>query len=104
DAQGYPECGPNDAAAIWAISSSFGGVADTCASASRNIVWQNGQAAPTIPAPVATSSSARSTLTRFPFSSPKNASPPPAPQQRERLRARGGSITSPASPATARGS
>src|SRR5204862_141827 len=83
------------------MSSNFGGAADTCASASRNMVWQNGQAAPTIPAPVATSSSARSTWTRFPFSSPKKASPPPAPQQRERFRARGGSLTSPASAVTA---
>src|SRR5213594_2330508 len=92
------------AAAICAMSNSFGGVAETCASASRNIVWQNGHAAPTTSAPVATSSSARSTLTRLPFSSPRKASPPPAPQQRERLRERGGSITSPASVATERGS
>ena len=72
--------------------------------AGGNIVWQKGHAAPTTPAPVATSSSARSTLTRFPFSSPRKANPPPAPQQRERLRARGGSMTSPASAATSRGS
>ena len=52
-------------------------------------------------APVAASSPARSTLTRFPFSSPRNIMPPPAPQQKDRARARGGSITL---PITCRGS
>ena len=57
-------------------------------SASRNIVWQNGQAVPTTAAPVAASSVARSTFTRLPFSSPRNICPPPAPQQNDRSRAR----------------
>src|SRR5687767_9795820 len=74
----------SDAAAICAMSSSAGGVGDRLASASRNIVLQKGQAAPTTEAPVLTSCSARSTLTRLPFSSPRKASPPPAPQQNER--------------------
>src|ERR1700687_1155446 len=71
------------AAAICAMSSSFGGVFEIPESASRNMVLQNGQAAPMTVAPVATSSSARVTLTRCPDSSPRNASPPPAPQQKE---------------------
>ncbi len=62
--------------------------------ASRNIVWQKGHAVPITCAPVATSSSTRSTFTRLPFSSPRNIWPPPAPQQNERSRARCGSITS----------
>src|SRR5712691_10756749 len=94
----------SDAAAICAISSSLGGASDTAASASRNIVLQNGQAAPTTLAPVATSSFARAWLTRSPFSSPRNASPPPAPQQKLRSLDRGGSITSPERAITARGS
>ena len=44
-------------------------------------------------APVAVSSSARSMFTRLPSSSPRNIIPPPAPQQNERSRARGGSTT-----------
>ena len=40
-------------AAIWAMSISLGGVFETPARASRNIVLQNGQAAPTALAPVA---------------------------------------------------
>src|SRR5262249_59418105 len=56
---------PNAAAAICAISMSFGGVLDKPANASRNIVLQNGHAAPTTAAPVAASSSARVTLTRL---------------------------------------
>src|SRR5258708_28434978 len=75
------------------MSSSFGGVFEIPESASRNIVLQNGQAAPTTVAPVATSSSARVTLTRCPASSPRNASPPPAPQQQERSLSRGGPRT-----------
>src|SRR5260370_29914900 len=73
------------------MSSSFGGVLVKLDNASRNMVLQNGHAAPTMAAPVAANSSARSTLTRLPFSSPRNASPPPAPQQNDRSRARGGS-------------
>src|ERR1700682_6029329 len=91
-------------AAICAMSISLGGVFETPASASRNMVLQKGQAAPTTVAPVATNSSARSTLTRLPFSSPRNARPPPAPQQNDRSRERGGSITSPNLPITDRGS
>ena len=53
------------------------------------MVLQNGQAAPITAAPVATSSSARSTFTRLPFSSPRNTSPPPAPQQNDRSRVAG---------------
>ncbi len=59
--------GANEAAAICAISSSLGGVAETPASASRNMVLQNGQAAATTLAPVATNSSARSTLIALAF-------------------------------------
>ena len=58
------------------------------------MVLQNGQAAPTMSAPVATSSLARAWLTRLPVSSPRNTRPPPAPQQKDRSRARGGSMTS----------
>ena len=48
-----------DAAAICAMSISFGAVGDRFASASRNIVLQNGHAAPTTSAPVSISSLAR---------------------------------------------
>ena len=48
-----------DAAAICAISINFGAVGDRFASASRNIVLQNGHAAPTTSAPVSISSLAR---------------------------------------------
>ena len=41
-------------------------------------------------APVPTSSSARATFTRLPFSSPRNIWPPPAPQQNDRSRDRRG--------------
>src|ERR1017187_7112445 len=60
------------------MSSSFGGACVTVPSASRNIVWQNGQAVPMTCAPVATSSSTRSMFTRLPFSSPRNIRPPRA--------------------------
>src|SRR5215467_10399023 len=60
------------------MSSSFGGFGETAVSASRNMVLQKGHAAATISAPVAASSRARLWLTRSPFSSPKNASPPPS--------------------------
>ena len=83
----------SESAAICAISSSFGGAGAICASASRNIVWQNGQAA-------ADYAGARSppVLPRAPHSpacpssSPRNICPPPAPQQNDRSRVRGGSI------------
>ena len=59
-------CAPRArAAAIWAMSSSFGGAGSrgpAAPSASRNIVWQKGQAVPMTSAPVATSSSARSAV------------------------------------------
>ena len=48
-----------DAAAICAMSISFGAVGDRFASASRNIVLQNGHEAPTTSAPVSISSLAR---------------------------------------------
>ena len=48
-----------EAATIWAMSSNFGGEGDIAARASRNMVLQNGQAAATVPAPVAASSRAR---------------------------------------------
>jgi hypothetical protein len=54
-----------EAAAICAMSSSLGGVWLIVPSASRNIVWQKGQAVPTTAAPVAASSVARSTFTRL---------------------------------------
>ena len=62
--------------------------AQAARSASRNIVWQNGHAVPITSAPVPASSSARSTFTRLPFSSPRNICPPPAPQQNDRSRVR----------------
>ena len=52
--------------------------------AAWNIVWQNGHAAPIVFAPVSASSFARVSFTLVPFSSPKNTSPPPAPQQKLR--------------------
>src|SRR6185295_16045963 len=54
---GYLHLG-SEAAAIWAMSRSCGGAAAPvpAARASRNIVLQNGQAVPTMFAPVATSS------------------------------------------------
>src|ERR1700685_4479615 len=45
----------SEAAAIWAMSSSFGGCSETMPSASRNMVWQKGHAVPITCAPVATS-------------------------------------------------
>src|SRR6266851_851783 len=54
--------------------------------------------------PVAASSSARAMLMRLPFSSLRNICPPPAPQQNERSRARGGSDCSAKRSITARGS
>ncbi len=54
---------------------------------------QNGHAVPTVAAPVAASPRARIWLTRWPVSSPRNTRPPPAPQQNDRSRARGGSTT-----------
>src|ERR1700691_4236697 len=74
----------SEAATIWAISSNLGGCFVTLPSASRNMLWQKGHAVPTTCAPVATNSSARSRLTRLPFSSPRNIWPPPAPQQNDR--------------------
>src|SRR5487761_1328365 len=68
----------------WAMSSNCGGASPIADSASRNIVLQNGQAVPTICAPVPASSAARTWLTRSPLSSPRKASPPPAPQQKLR--------------------
>src|ERR1019366_6040213 len=65
------------AATICAMSSSFGGDCVSAPSASRNIDWQNGQAVPIVCAPVPSSSSARSTLMRLAFSSPRNIWPPP---------------------------
>ena len=55
---------------------------------------QNGQAAATVSAPVAISSSARAILMRLPFSSPRNICPPPAPQQNDLSRLRGASTRS----------
>src|ERR1022692_447604 len=86
---------PIAAAAICATSSNSGGVAVAAANPSRSIELQNGHAAATTLAPVATNSCALSRLTRLPVSSPKNISPPPPPQQKPRSRARGGSTTFP---------
>ena len=84
-------------AVSWAMSSSCGGVsAGIAVRASRNIVLQKGQAVPTILAPVATSSLARTWLTRSPVSSPRKARPPPAPQQKLRSCERGASTSVPA--------
>src|SRR6185312_9588582 len=87
-----------------AISSNCGGASPIDESASRNIVLQNGQAVPTIFAPVATSSAARTWLTRSPVSSPRKARPPPAPQQKLRSCERGASTNSPALATISRGS
>jgi len=55
-----------------------------------NMVLQKGHAVATVPAPVAASSRARTWETRAsPFSSPRKASPPPAPQQKLRSWLRG---------------
>ena len=48
------------------MSNNFGGAGETADRASRNMVLQNGQAAATVPAPVAASSRARLWLTRSP--------------------------------------
>ena len=101
----FASCGNgNDAAAICAISSNMGGVGETAVSASRNIVLQNGQAVPTMSAPVADNFFTLLWLTRSPVSSPKNAKPPPAPQQKLRSRVRGGSMILPHRPSTSHGS
>ena len=69
-----------------------GGVGVMAVRASRNMVLQKGQAVATVCAPVAASSRARTWLTRAsPFSSPRKASPPPAPQQKLRSWLRGAS-------------
>jgi hypothetical protein len=55
------------------------------------IVMQNGHAVAIASAPVASSSSVRSTLMRFPVSSSIHMRPPPAPQHSPRLLLRLGS-------------
>ena len=80
------------------MSNSSGGAGEAVASASRSIELQKGQATPTTLAPVAINSWARTALTRLPFSSPRKNCPPPAPQQKLRPRARGGSIAEPMTP------
>ena len=92
-----------NSAAICAISSNFGPSGAICAKASRNIVLQNGQAAPKSERPCH-SCSARSMLTRLPSSSPRNTLPPPAPQQNERSRVRSGSYDRGRALDTSRGS
>src|ERR1019366_2172727 len=80
-------------AVSWAISRSWGGVAspEMAGRASRNMVLQKGQAVATVLAPVAASSRARTWETRSPVSSPRKASPPPAPPQKLRSWLRGAS-------------
>ena len=65
---------------------SCGGASLVAASASRNMVLQNGQAVPTTSAPGSHQFLRATWLTRSPVSSPRNASPPPAPQQKLRSR------------------
>ena len=73
--------------------------------ASRNMVLQKGQAVATVWAPVAASSRARTWETRAsPSSSPRKASPPPAPQQKLRSWLRGASTRVACCAMTARGS
>ena len=94
----------SDAAAICAISSSFGGACGHRAErvAEHRLAERARRADHR--RPVATSSSARSTFTRLPFSSPRNICPPPAPQQNDRSRDAAGSTTSADRPITVRGS
>src|SRR2546423_6138259 len=77
---------------------------------SESIVRQNGQPTATVPAPVATASSTRSTLIRLPIRSSIHIRAPPAPQQKERSELRGISVIFPglrplasAAPRTSRG-
>src|SRR5579871_6365846 len=56
-------CGGRAAAVICAMSSRRGGAPGSVPRASRNMVWQNGQAVPITPAPVDANCSARSMLT-----------------------------------------
>ena len=64
-----------------------------CLIPSSIIVMQNGHATATASAPVASSSSVRSTLMRYPCVSSIHMRPPPAPQQRPRLFVRAGSTS-----------
>src|ERR1017187_8851841 len=83
------------------MSSNCGAASPLVAKASRSIVLQKGHAVAMVFAPVATSSAARTWLTRSPVSSPRKERPPPAPQQKLRSWLRGASTTVPAKAATA---
>ena len=86
-----------------AMSTSCGGASPVAARASRNMVLQKGHAVAMVVAPVATSSAARLWLTLWPDSSPRNARPPPAPQQKLRSWLRGASTSWPDWATMARG-